>query len=412
MLNRRLIGLLALLLSAGLTLSACGDDAPSDANNGNNSNNGANNGNNDNPDAGTDDSGDEGDAEDPADADEQNDGATLGCSADNPCAEGYTCNEGAGVCEVAPSGCDLEGADRPERCDATEDETTFGPASLVTALELAEASCCFDMDGDGEPNNAFSFLRSVPEEGVINENIAESIASGSLVLMFEHAGLTELPSTEPYSLNVWLGENFTPPAPTDLLIDPASVDEGTYPQAVVPNAKIENGVLTAGPGTVNLSISLGALLSEPLSLRISQARIEATVDESSSIEDGIVISSGDPATYGGKLGGAVRLDDLIGAVNSFADTCTCFGLEGEDFIIYDASTPDVKPACNDAYTTDSCDPESTCVSITQVCPLVGVFGTLTDVDTDGDGTDDAISIGTTFNTTGVNITGIAEASAP
>lgn len=415
MLNRRLIGLLALLLSAGLSIAACGgddDNSSGKSNNGKNNNNGP--GGNNGPGTNNGPGGDQ-DASGDDTASPENDTTSpgTGCAATGVCADGYSCNTDTGVCEAAPTGCDAANPDRPTRCDEARADVDFGPTSLVTAFQLAAADCCFDLNDDGEPDNKLSLLETLVG---VNAGIQDSIESGSLVLIFEHAGLTSLDSSDPYNLNVWLGKSYEPPVPEEgLLIDPASIDQGTQPQASLPNAKIVDGVLTAGPGIVDLNITLPGILDDPISLRISAAQIEATVDPSSSIEDGIVIKHPTSAALpGGKLGGAVRVDDLFSAVNTFASTCTCLGLDGDDFVIYDPATPEVRAKCDARVPSNTCeaDGESTCASLTQLCSFASTLGGLADVDTDGDGTVDAISIGTQFNTTGVKVQGFAEDAAP
>ncbi|WP_133622006.1 hypothetical protein [Bradymonas sediminis] len=394
MLNRKMIGLLALLLSAGLSLSACGDDDAGKKDN---------NTNNTQPDAGDEgDTAGEGDTTGEGDAtgDADTSDPETGCEQDT-CAEGYECNAEATACVPAPTGCDLTGEDRPARCDEAPADAEFGPSSIVTAFRIAESdeNCCFDLNGNGEPDNALSIVNSL---GDVNGGIQGSIESGSLVLLFEHDGLDDLANSSPYTLNVWLGESVEAPVTGPFVIDPTSVDQGTHPQASLPNAKIENGVLTAGPGIVDISVSLEGLLDAPLSLRISKAQIEATVDASSTLEDGVVIKDANPALNGGKLGGAVRVDDLVSAVNSFAAaSCECLGLEGADFVNLEG----VAPSCADTP-NNTCEADSTCASLTQACGFLPTIGILVDVDTDGDGEDDALSIGTTFDTDAAKISGI------
>lgn len=410
MLNRRLIGLLALLLSAGLTVAACGgdDDASGDKGNNKPGNNGPGNNDTGNNGPGIDhDASGEGDTNSPEE--DTTPSGPGGCATTGVCADGYTCNTTSGVCEAAPTGCNPANPNRPARCDEARADADFGPASLVSSFQLAGADCCFDLNGDGEPDNKLSLLETLIG---VNDSIRDSIESGSLVLIFEHAGLASLDSSDPYNLNVWLGKSYTPPAPAEgLLIDPASIDQGTQPQASLPNAKIVNGKLTAGPGIVDLNISLPGILDDPIALRISAAQIEATVDASSSMDDGIVIKNASAALPGGKLGGAVRVDDLFSAVNTFASSCTCLGLGGDDFVVYNPATPEVRAACdprvNGAGNTCKTDGEDTCDSLTQLCTFAGTISGLADVDTDGDKVNDAISIGTEFNTTGVKIQGFA-----
>lgn len=400
MLNRKLIGLLALLLSAGLSLSACGDDDKADSNNDNPPVN--------EPDAAGGDEDGKTDPEEDGKTDPEEDGKTepeTGCTKDDECADGYECIVADAVCVASASGCDVTGADRPERCDQDVADAAFGPTSRVTEFEIAADDCCFDLNDDGEPNNALSLLRSL-ENGAVNTGIQDSIDSGSLVLLFEHEGLDDPVNSGPYTLNVWLGEAVEAPVTGPFVVDAASVDEGTFPQAFLPNAKIENGVLTAGPGVVDISLTLEGLLDAPLDLRISQAQIKATVDPTSDLADGVAINEEDEALMGGKLGGAIRVDDLVEAMNSFViGSCDCLGLEGADYILYEDGALSCAPLTAEDNTCAD-DGNTTCAGLTQVCGMLPLLGSIVDVDTNGDGENDALSIGTTFNTEAATISGI------
>lgn len=397
MLNRKLIALLALLLSAGLSLSACGgddDDSATDNNQPVGEGDAGDNGDN----------GDDGDGDATGDSDDDGSGddTNTGCTNDDECADGFDCNVDDAVCVPSVTGCDLTGDDRPERCDEITSE--FGPASRVTEFAIAPNTCCFDMDGSGTPNNELSFLTSLG----VNDGIQGSVDTGSLVLLFEHEGLTDTVDSDLYTLNVWLGES----VPTEegetvegpFAIDANSVDQGSFPQAYLPNAQITGGVMTAGPGVIDLDLTLPGILDAPLALRISQAQIEAIVDPSSSVEGGVAINHENPALTGGKLGGAIRVDDLVGAINNVTTgSCDCLGLEGADYIELDGNnmacveTPDA--ACG-------ADDNSLCTNLAQVCDLLPMFSTFIDVDTDGDGEADALSIGMTFDAEAAEISGI------
>ncbi len=419
MLNKRLLSLIAMLLCAGLTLAACGDDDPA-GNNGNNTNN-------EELDAGPDatEDADEGDASEEPDADP--DTGPTGCESDDDCADGEMCEVDTGECVLAPSGCELTGDDRPERCDQSFDDIEFGSVSLVNDFVIAgrkigdeqiDPECCFDYTGNSEIDNALGeTLLTVSAETFesVNASIAESIADESLLLMFEHAGLTDLSASEDYELNFWLGEY---DGAGDLFIDPASVDEGIYPQAVVENAIIQDGDLSAGPGSVALNIEL---LDTPLSLLISQTQIEAEVDmDNSSIEDGVVLING-------KLGGVIRLSDVYDGLNTFTDSCDCYGLgDDEQLIDYELdpsqgfvvscnagnSEADV---CESVCLDDNGDPiedcddggASTCATLAESCGMLGILPSFADIDLDEDGINDAISIGAKFTAEAAVVSGVA-----
>lgn len=462
MVNRRIIGMMAVLLTASLSLTACGDDSSS--------NNGNNNGGNDvGADAGMDAAQDGGDMD--ATEDGGGEDADQGCTSDDDCAPGMMCETDTGACVEAPSGCDLTGDERPARCDQDFAGTTFGPGSLVTSFQIAgrnvggtaDPECCFDYNGDGEIDNSLGGTLigvSADTFDSLNASLASSIADGSLILAFEHDGLTDLSAGEDYKLNFWLGQlggvdcsvqaNCSDAAcantaacagsgdtfedcstDTDedgdgdagcadsdctdtaicaeldtsaIEIDPNSVDQGTFPQAQVDNAKIDGDKLSAGPGSVKLSIDL---LDTPLELVISNAQIEADVDTTqSTIADGIWLTNG-------KLGGVVRIDDILDGVNNFASTCDCMGLSGDDAISYQANDVAGTAECNVGTTeADACtaDGQDSCATIAKNCSLVvNVLPLLADIDTDNDGTNDAVSVGAKFETVGTTFSGIGSA---
>ena len=174
-----------------------------------------------------------------------------------------------------------------------------------------------------------------------------------------------------------------------------SFDAGSQPLAYLPDAVLDAGVVTAGPGTVALNIEL---LGSPLSLTISNARIEATVDAGASGLDATGIAMTD-----GKLGGVVRTDDVFRAVNSVAAGCECLGLAGDLIDISSGS-----PVCDPEANVEACGTagETTCEGLGSNCSLLTIVGGIADIDTDGDEEPDAISLGATLTTVGASITGL------
>ncbi len=395
--NRRLISLMALLFAAGLSLSACGGDS----NSGNNGTNNADTGNDSGmADAGTD-GGNAGTDGGMADAGTDG-GTTSGCSTNDDCGAGQMCDTSTSQCVEAPTGCDLTGSDRPARCDKTSADTTWGPGSIFTSFQVdgdSDNLCCFDYTGDGTNNNILgTTLDSFDQLASINQSIADNIDNGTLMLSLEHDGLTAIPSTDSYGLNLWLGQSVD--SNGAITINPTSVDQGTYPQAHVNNAEIgSDGSFTAGPGTVNITVSL---LNTPLTLVISEAQLSGTVDmDKSSIADGVFINDG-------KLGGVVRSKDVLDAVNGYASTCDCLGLGSDKLITYDESDVNGTVACT-PLDNDTCDSNSTCEKVGSSCMLISSVPALADVDTNNDGTPDALSIGARFTTDGATFSGIGTA---
>lgn len=399
MLDKRwFVGLVIVFFSAGLTLAACGDDGT-----------GGQNANNNGADAG--DAGEDGD-DDPQDGGNEDGGGDDECTeGEGDCASGEVCEDGE--CVVEEIGCDTD--DPPERCEQSFDDTDWGPMSLVDELAIADTDeeCCFDFDGDDQNENAVAELLGLAGEGAgeVNDTIAENIDEGELNLILEHDGLEDPAEDDEYATNFYLGVY----EDDALMIDPTSLDgydeeeeTGTYPVARMPEAELSDGQLTAGPGTINLSLEL--FEGTPLDLSIQQAELEAEVDEdNSSAEDGVALTDG-------KLGGVVGVIDVYDEINTFAENCDCLEIEDdEDLITYDED--DLSQAtteCNLPDDGNTCseedDAEAPCYTLGDFCSELTFLPQVADIDTDDDGDEDALSIGATFGAEGTTVEGIGEAS--
>lgn len=442
MVRRYLVAVLGLMLTAGLSVTACSDDSGGGGGDGSDGGGTATSGDTDN-----------GTADGTTTGDATADGG--GTTADGGTSGGDDAGSTGGSCK----GCidDKYKVDEEKNCEnseiprCNEDANAYedwGPASAVTSLEITSddaKDCCFDLDGDGNVDNILGtqVLSLLSGEGPsIDQQIQASLTFGEFIILTEHQGLTEIGQDENYQMNFHLGEFGSGDAPDyvtrtdsecsfedelcevqseaghEFLINPQSFDEGTHPQASVPDASFEGSNVDAGPGKVVLNLAIESLGN--LSLTINGATIDATVDEgASNLEDGtgVVIEEG-------QLGGYVLLKDLIGLLNNLFTSCECLD-NPEESITYplmEADDPDVIPA-----DCDSEDCQVACVdevdgktgdcggsSANAVCEnsgiICGVVGNLTDVadlDVDGDGTPDALSIGALFDATGAQITGVS-----
>jgi hypothetical protein len=292
-----------------------------------------------------------------------------------------------------------------------EDPTarTWAPASVVDYF-LVEGTdtdpiCCYDYTGDDEIDNslglnlaAFGFLAD------INTSVTDSIASGSLTLVLEHDGLDDLANDDDFVIGFYIGEHDVLDFATDgfmansnpVLLNPASFDEGSQPQAYLPDGSVTAGAVTAGPGAVKIEI---VLFDSPLQLTISQARSDAQIDAAASALDasGVALSSG-------QLGGVVKIRDIFVAMNEFAAaSCECLGLAGADLVEPDSGT------CSAAADAQACQDagNDTCFQVADACSLFGAVGLFADVDLDGDGLNESVSIGAGYTAVGATINGIA-----
>lgn len=376
---------IAIAAIAGLGLIACGDDEPSNNSSNNTSTNNTQTNNT-----------------------QTNNTQTNNTQTNNTQTNNTSTNNNNNTPDVAPPGCD--DPNPPARCAESPDGFAWGTASIIDTFAVAseEEPCCFDYNGDGAPDNALGGILGLL--GDVNASIQEGIDSGSIVIALEHAGLTSFDGGD-FTVNFWLASwdgitAIDPAGGNTIVIDPAAIDAGTQPQAYVPGAVLAGTDVTAGPGTIALSIDL---LGAPISLTISGARISAQVNTAaSSLENGVALTDG-------KIGGYVKLEDLFTAVNAYAGTCTCLGLPAQtDLITWDPATLTGSCATVSAVNLEACETEgnSGCATLggTMCGTLLNLAPGLADVDADKDGTEDSMSIGATFTAVGAKITGVAAAN--
>ncbi len=374
----------ALTISLCALALACGDDPVADNNN-TNTNNGMSTGSNNGMSTGS------------------NNGMSTGSN------NGMSTGSNNGTTTPTPEGTGCDAATPPARCTADAAGFAWGTASVMTKLEVeGNADCCFDYNGDNTPDNALgSTLGSVMGGAPLNDlndSISENIASGVLVPILEHEGLTALDADGNFTTNFFLGAHDVVGAfsgvdaagGNKVLIDPASIDMGTQPLAHLPGASLTaaTGKVVAGPGAIALDFEL---FGSQLNLVISRANIEA---------DAVAADSGigaqGIALTNGKLGGVIKADDIFGAVNNVAANCECLELP--------AGTPLIENGvCNaDAVgKQDSCvGDEESCKTLAGSCSTVGAVAFITDAEsTPGSGVD-SVSLGASIEAVGAEITGL------
>ncbi len=320
---------------------------------------------------------------------------------------------------VAPT---CEDPDPPERCavDDAQAFEDFYPASYVTSLGIADENCCVDFDGDGEPNNGLGGLIgglggiANMDRDDVNELIQESIDDGSISIVLEHQGLEEFEAGAEFDINFLFAEDVDGGMAT---IDPASFEAGTHPLAQIPNAEIsDDDVVTAGPGTVFLSLDIGALtggeVDLDLELTISSALVEAEASLDGDLEDGVTLENG-------TIGGLLLLEDLATIINDFAADCECLGNPDEVLTIDDVDGSvqadcafDLPEGSDDAPKACEDNDEEICALLGEFCGFVGIVNSFADVDTNNNNNTDAISVGLEFDAEGVSISGVGEGLAP
>jgi hypothetical protein len=316
------------------------------------------------------------------------------------------------------------------------DEQYSGPFSYVWRIQLpqsgTDAECCFDFTGDGVTDNGLGTLTgalgAISPDTDIQATLDSAVADGDIALLLEYAGLAELTKTGPTQLWFYLATNDIDGDGSGdqdwatalkagegiFQVQPTSLAADGSPLIKFESAAIRSNTLTAGPGDFPLTIPIPGLLT--LDVTIEQAQIVADVrPEASGIftNDADIDSDGDgtPEVWGGgKLGGVIPVDQVIGILNDLANDCACAGIAADaEVIIAGEGTDQYDVACdpnitiNDSACTDAdgliCGNLSTVCGFAPALPTLGLI----DVDTNGNTIPDAISVGLRLSMSGATL---------
>ena len=236
---------------------------------------------------------------------------------------------------------------------------------------------------------AFAFLSE------LNLALANGISSGDITIILEHDGLNALSGN--FVLNWWPGAWGPGMTSLELQNNPVEIDEsaiqaGTQPRFYLDPANITGSSMTAGPGVLLLEMEV---LGVPIRVPVRRATMSATM---------IAASSGVPLPgldlVPGWLGGVVRVEDVYNAINAAASTCTCLGLGGQDLV-------DLNGTCNANANGQNCTNQglTTCADIAGSCNVLVAVGLFADVDLDGDGLNDGVSVGAIWSALPAQIVG-------
>jgi len=311
-----------------------------------------------------------------------------------------------------------------------------GPFSYVWRIQIpqsgTDAECCFDFTADDVTDNGLGTLigalGAIAPDVNIQTTLDSAVADGSIALLLEYAGLDETTETGPTQLWFYLGTNDVDgDGSGDQTWDPAlKAGEGIFqvqptslaadgsPLIKFQSAAINSNLLSAGPGDFPLTIPIPGLLT--LDVTIKQAQIEADVrPEASGIftNDADIDSDGDGVSEvwgGGKLGGVIPVEQVIGILNDLANDCACAGIAPDAVVIiagegtdqYDVAC-DPNITINDSACTDAdgviCGNLSTVCGFAPALPTLGLI----DVDTNGNTIPDAISVGLRLSMSGASL---------
>ncbi len=319
---------------------------------------------------------------------------TASCNDSNACTENDTCN--AGTCGGTPRSCDDGNSCTTDTCNINQgcfstainagtcddglacstgdscmagvcvaDTTqclctpTFTDATKITVLTLGNGTAvgeALDIDGDGDRDNALSPLGTF-----VNQPLTDSLVAGSLVLLFEYIGFQPGQFTLALLTGALDPANATCNLQTttcNYVSDRTSLDPlSCAPVVSLPATRTGNFVAGGGPTTtVPIAIPLNA--TSVLNVKLYKARVEQTV----------TLSGTNVTGFSGILAGAITETDLNAAINAL-----------------DPASLPLPPA-----------------------QLISLLGTLSpnDIDSDGNGSLDAKSIGLKISGIDGNLTGV------
>ncbi len=161
---------------------------------------------------------------------------------------------------------------------------------VVTKLEspadLAEvAQVCPDYSGDGKGDNG---LKQVAD--MANPEIQKAIAEGKMGILFEFEGVTDFVNTAAFDLNGLVGEPEAAGS-TNFLIEEKSYDAETCAPLIAFNdAELASGTFTAGPSIFILDLAAMGVDQVPLVLQIGDAQLSGDVTAGG--PDGVTVQNG------------------------------------------------------------------------------------------------------------------------
>jgi len=377
------------------------------------------------------------------------------CTDAGGCDNGYDCLIN-GVCGVAPLTCEaLE-----EQCSSNEDcpeewvcknEICIAPVSgddydfaenisFLSKIQIPEAGddCCFDVNGDGKPDNALGGLINIlltttdgGQEDLdkpISDYLQESIDSDVNSILFEFKNLPT-DGCGPTQLWIHRGEgdtNFdgvTDQSAEDrnegngvFQVNPDSFSSGHGPEAQFNRAYFENGVMKAEGGSLPLTLSL--LEGTKFSVMVRDVTMELPVEV---VDESVVTVNGVKkrrTTYktvdktkengevecGGSMSGWVPFSDVLDDIEREARLCPCAGIDPDNPVTsYTMENGQMKSECiqDTENAPENCDSEldgAICRNLLYTCMALSVAPMMADVssgentDEDGNAVPDAMSL--------------------
>ena len=272
------------------------------------------------------------------------------------------------------------------------------PATFVNGMTVEEDKLVGgDVDGDGRVDNALGgFLGEVGRLVAsldINQQYVNTIQDGRLVFGLTWPSLTvgqDIRDVQDVELHFLpLSDVDGDPLRTDRF---RALEEGFIEGSRTPRsrfaARIEEGVLTTEPGQFDMPFPIGQVI---LDLSLENVTIEGKV-----VVDELGIALDDVG-----LSGGFSVDKLVGLLNDFlvSDECSCADI--------DAPLISLDGCLGEADASACVDEKAICASLVASCGLLGqiLLGNA-DLDIDGDGTNDALSVYLRMDGVGTRVEGV------
>ena len=321
------------------------------------------------------------------------------CTSDRDCGDNTRCVGGACVNSIDPN-----------------EWEPSGPTSYVYYVEMPPAigpdACCFDMNGDGQIDNAVSALSTALQivgitdlegdwfDAIERDLIGYAYAFDGLEGDVSDIDLGVIRVTNDLNRDDWPDQDWEERANGEGVVGIDRAGITPYgPETRFPRASVRFGQLEAGGvSEFVMAFPPDALLAtsnSPVYYTIREARIAGELFRS----DQGVWAGDFEEMPGVAVGGAITAEDWIDTLNLASLDCECLGLGGGERLFHverDEEEGDLIAFCDEEIDVDRCEEEeSACGNLPLVCgalPVLSRFGPW-DIDLDGDGLGDAASIG-------------------
>lgn len=334
-------------------------------------------------------------------------GSLAGCGDDGPGSNGngdqFPCNYD-GVCD--PGEDRLWCPDCEFECDLNEGDEYDYIVSEIILPKSASDNIGVDMTGDGNINNKLGALLGVVPEGDTdpNEMIAQAIQDGSVILLGRLV-VSDWSADESMAVQVFQGTSDATEQLFDIGNNHASIADG-FDRDLHLCGQLIQGYVEAGPSDLTISIAFGDIL---LDLPLSSAQVIA-------MEHPMTPDSWTDVMIGGGLSKDTINNIVIPEVVKWLNEATLEDPEGGigEFVInsLDGDCSPVPEGCEDvvpgegecSYWDPATEPDGPVITETEIrCSNLFATALRPDVDSDGDGVRDLVSLGVMVSAVSITI---------